>query len=95
MLNEFIEVCNRPKIRKVINEDILQQILSKFDTFAIYINVTSKVDLCRDAKDNFLLELAIDSKSNFLITGDNDLLILKKIGRTKIVSWSEFKKQKI
>lgn len=37
-------------------------------------------------KDNFLLNLAIDSKADFLITGDADLLVLEEIGTTKIIS---------
>jgi predicted nucleic acid-binding protein len=52
--------------------------------------VGSKVEKCRDVKDNFLLNLSIDGKADFLITGDTDLLVLGKIRQTQIVSWSDF-----
>ena len=48
--------------------------------------------VCRDPKDNFLLALAHDGKADYLLTGDNDLLVMKKFGRTKIVKISEFLK---
>jgi len=50
------------------------------------IKVTSNVDQCRDQKDNFLLNLAIDGRADFLITGDADLSVLGKINETRIIS---------
>ena len=54
------------------------------------MTVTSEVSLCRDEDDNFLLALAIDSKADFSITGDKDLLVLKKVENTSIISLPEF-----
>ncbi len=45
---------------------------------------------CRDPKDDYLLELAIVSKADYLVTGDKDLLDLDKIGTCRIVSAIEF-----
>lgn len=33
------------------------------------VKVKSKVDICRDPNDNFLLALSKDGRANFLITG--------------------------
>jgi uncharacterized protein len=52
--------------------------------------VSSEINECRDFKDNFLLNLAIDSKADYLITGDSDLLVITKIRKTKITTWSDF-----
>jgi predicted nucleic acid-binding protein len=41
-------------------------------------------------KDNFLLSLAKDSNSNYLLSGDKDLLEIQKLGKTKIITMSEF-----
>lgn len=46
--------------------------------------------MCRDEKDNFLLNLSIDSKADYLITGDKDLLVLEKIEWTEIMSFTDF-----
>jgi predicted nucleic acid-binding protein len=42
-----------------------------------------------EKKDNFLLNLAVDSKANYLITGDDDLLVIKEIKKIKILKWAE------
>ena len=57
---------------------------------SIFIEVTSEVEVCRDKKDNFLLALAKDGTASHLITGDNDLLILKTFSKTKILTLSEY-----
>lgn len=60
--------------------------LSAFEPFIDLIEVESIVTICRDPKDNFLLALAKDGKADYLITGDNDLLVLNKFGKTKIIT---------
>lgn len=52
--------------------------------------VTSSVKLCRDEKDNFLLALAKDGAATHLISGDKDLLDLEKIGKTKILTMTNY-----
>lgn len=61
-----------------------------YNQATILVNIKSEINLCRDVKDNFLLSLAKDSNSDYLITGDMDLLILEKVGKTKIVTLTEF-----
>lgn len=49
----------------------------------------------RDPKDNLYLILAEMSKADYLITVDKDLLVLKQVGQTQIVTPQTFiKKQK-
>jgi len=45
---------------------------------------------CRDKEDNNLLLLAEFTKSDIIITGDKDLLILNKYKKTKILTPREF-----
>ena len=49
-----------------------------------FVDVTSVIQKCRDIKDNFLLSLSMDGKASHLLTGDKDLLILKKSARQKL-----------
>ena len=91
LLDEFIEVAGRPKFRSYFPEEDVEQLLSLFDVFGEIIDVTSKIDLCRDAKDNFLLALAKDGFADFLVTGDEDLLVIRQFETTKIISYSAFK----
>lgn len=90
LLDEFIEVTGRPKLKKYFNKVDLQNLLVQIDLHAEFINVSSNVELCRDPKDNFLISLALDGNANFLLTGDNDLLVLKKVGKTQIITITQF-----
>ena len=73
LIQEFLTVATRPKFQKYFTDQDIQKLLRSFDNFAKIIETTSKIEICRDFKDNFLLNLAIDSKADFLVTGDNDL----------------------
>lgn len=86
LLEEFVEVANRPKLKKFFRKKDLVELLETIDSVGKVVEVKSNVEICRDSKDNFLLNLAIDSKADFLITGDADLLVLEEIRTTKIIS---------
>lgn len=93
LIQEFLIVATRPKFQKYFTDQDIQKLFRSFDNFATIIETTSNVEICRDFKDNFLLNLAIDSKADFLVTGDNDLLELKKIEKTKILTIRELKEK--
>lgn len=90
LIEEFIEVACRPKFKKYFSKVDIEKILENFDQFGELNEVESDIQICRDEKDNFLLNLAVDSKANYLITGDNDLLILEKIEDTRIMTFKDF-----
>jgi len=90
LLEEFLEVSERPKFKRFFKKSDIKMLLTQIETFGELIKVESKINECRDPKDNFLLSLSIDGKADFLVTGDSDLLVLGKIEKTKIVSWTEF-----
>ena len=41
--------------------------------------------ICRDANDDHVLACATEAKADFLVTGDNDLLVLMSYGKVKII----------
>lgn len=90
LIDEFIEVAQRSKFKKYFTPKDLQELLLTMSRRAYFIDVFSIVAICRDPKDNFLLALAKDGKASHLITGDKDLLLLKKFGKTKILTLSEY-----
>ncbi|WP_425636561.1 putative toxin-antitoxin system toxin component, PIN family [Algoriphagus yeomjeoni] len=90
LLDEFIEVAQRPKFKKYFSPTDLLSLLSKIRTNAEFVMVTSSFELCRDDKDNFLLALANDGKASHLITGDKDLLVLEKLNQTEILTISDY-----
>lgn len=90
LIDELILVTKRPKLRKYFEPQKVQALLKFLEVVGLFVEITSEVSICRDAKDNFLLSLAIDSKADYLITGDADLLVIKQIGETKIVTYQQF-----
>lgn len=50
----------------------------------------SPVTACRDADDNRILAAALDTRCSHLVTGDSDLLVLKKFESVNIVNPREF-----
>ncbi|WP_339870157.1 putative toxin-antitoxin system toxin component, PIN family [uncultured Algoriphagus sp.] len=94
LLDEFLEVAQRPKFKKYFSKTDLQSLISKISTKAEFVLVTTSIELCRDPKDNFLLSLAKDGRASHLITGDKDLLVLEKLNQTEILTSSEYFAQK-
>ncbi|MFD2286110.1 putative toxin-antitoxin system toxin component, PIN family [Pedobacter petrophilus] len=90
LLNEFLEVVKRPKLRRYFQIQDLEELLETIDEYAEFVKVKTEINLCRDEKDNFLLSLAVDGHVDFLLTGDKDLLILNYIEKTKITMISRF-----
>lgn len=92
LIDEFIEVVERPKFKKIFSSSDISNLFSDIYRYADFVEVTTSVHICRDKKDNFLLALCQDSNADFLLTGDEDLLILKKFGKTKIMTLAEYLK---
>ena len=90
LLNEINLVTKRPKLQKHFPQSKVQELLELVNIIGLCIETKSKINICRDAKDNYLLALAKDSQADFLITGDQDLLILQQFGITKIVTYQQF-----
>lgn len=90
LLSEFIDVTKRPKLKKYFAEKDIQKLLESINSYAHFITVNTTVDICRDSKDNFLLALCADGKADFLITGDEDLLIIGKFKKTVIIKPAHF-----
>ena len=93
LIEEFITVASRPKFKNIFNAADIEKLLELFDYYGKLIKVNIEINKCRDPKDNFLLSLAVESKADYLVTGVSDLLILKKIKKTKILSWNDFKNE--
>lgn len=90
LLDEFLEVTKRPKFRRFFSKTDVESILETIDEYADFVIVKSKITICRDPKDNFLLSLAKDGKADFLLTGDNDLLTIGVFEKTSIETISDF-----
>jgi len=91
-IQELTEVFKKPKIKKYFTPEQIGEFFELLGESSVNVIIKTKTKLCRDLKDNYLLSLAIDSNADFLITGDNDLLILTSVENTEIIKFIDFEK---
>jgi len=91
-LFELSEVFKKPKIKKYFSKGQIVEFFELLDEFSEKFIIKTKTNLCRDPKDDYLVSLAIDSKADFMLSGDKDLLEMNKIGETIVLNYSDFDK---
>ncbi|MCK9414438.1 MAG: putative toxin-antitoxin system toxin component, PIN family [Prolixibacteraceae bacterium] len=91
-IQELNLVFEKPKIKKYFTSEQITEFFELLDESSVNVDLKTKTDICRDLKDNFLISLAIDSNADFLITGDNDLLVLHKVENTSVIKFNDFEK---
>jgi putative PIN family toxin of toxin-antitoxin system len=87
---ELIEVLQRPKFKKYFSSTAIEELIALLYDKVEWIEITSHFEDCRDKKDNFLLDLSVYGRADYLVTGDEDLLILNPFHSVKIVSYRTF-----
>lgn len=75
--------------RLVVNEEYTSEITDLFSRITEVVN-RKQIHVVRDPEDNKILESAVESNSEYLITNDNDLLILGSFKNVKIVTPAQF-----
>jgi uncharacterized protein len=91
-LEELREVLSRSKFDRYIDFAIRLEFITQFIQQSELITINESVIACRDSKDDKFLELAVNGKADYLITGDKDLLVLHPFRNIQIISPSDFLK---
>jgi putative PIN family toxin of toxin-antitoxin system len=86
LLLELADVLNREKFDKYVTHEERMRFMVSFLKVAEMVEISEKIVACRDPKDDKLLELAGSGKADFLVTGDNDLLVLNPFRNIKVVT---------
>ncbi|MGI8600661.1 MAG: putative toxin-antitoxin system toxin component, PIN family [Chitinophagaceae bacterium] len=95
LLLEFKMVTKRPKLKKYFPEQKVEELIDFFKIVGQIHEPNFNNYLNRDPKDNFLLDLAVISKADFLVTGDKDLLVLNPFKKTQILNPADFEAELI
>jgi uncharacterized protein len=90
LLDEITVTLSKPKLRKYLTHERVSILFSILNNDCLLEKSILTRKFCRDPKDDFLLNLALQSSSEYLITGDSDLLILNPIDNLQILSIKEF-----
>lgn len=83
---ELDEVLRRPKFDKYLAETLRLEFLGAFLDVAEVIIVSEEIAVCRDARDDKFLSLAVSGNASHVVSGDRDLLALHALRGIAIVT---------
>jgi uncharacterized protein len=91
LLAEYIEVIHRPKFNRYPEfikkaEFVITQIAEKSKKY----KPTTIINIINDIDDNKLLELAVESKADFIITGNTNDFTITEYNGTKIITPKDY-----
>lgn len=91
ILSEINSVLNREKFN--IPKDYVIVIMKQIRSISNIVSPDSQskgINISRDKADNKFIHCAIEANADYIITGDQDLLVLKQINHIKILPPKEF-----
>ena len=88
ILNEVEKVMSQPLLRQKyhLQENQIERFLSLLRMDSLQVPGIIRVQVCRDPQDDAILGCAVEGEADFLITGDKDLLVLKKYRNIRILT---------
>ena len=90
LLDELKEILVRPDKPFKLTEEEADRVVKAIQNVAEVVETQSQVRVCRDEKDNKVLECAVDGRAEWIITGDAHLLELQSFKNVRIVTVAEF-----
>lgn len=91
LIAELAEVLLRPEL--AISAADIKIAFRLLRRRALIIQPTHRINVCRDPSDNLVLECALSGNSDWIVTGDKDLLVLHPFRGIRIVSPTSFLKR--
>ncbi len=80
----------RPKFNKYIPEQKRLEFFTALVQEVEIVENSQLITVCRDVKDNKFLELALSGDASYIVSGDNDLLVLNPFHDILILSPTHF-----
>lgn len=90
LLSELGRILKRRKFDKYFIGNEREEFLEKFYVNSLPISIMQRVMVCRDTKDNMILELAINGEADYIVTGDKDLLVLNPFRNIQIKTPADY-----
>ena len=90
VIEELYDVLGRPAFDRYIDEEDRIRFLNLLVKESTLVDITEKIQECRDPKDDKFLELAVSGKADFIISGVGDLQVLNPFRKIAILSPREF-----
>jgi len=92
LLDELIAKLALPRIRQKydVDDETVEDILALIALRGEMVEPTRKVKVCRDPKDDMVIEAALAGEAHYIVTGDEDLLTLKEFESIEILTPKSF-----
>lgn len=80
LLDELLEKLVLPRIREKyhLTDSDVSDFLALLALRGEMVEPERKIEVCRDPDDDMVIEAALEGKAQYIVTGDQDLLILEK-----------------
>lgn len=86
LAEELDDVLGRKKFNRYVKLEERERFLESLIGESELVEIIDTVCVCRDPKDDRILELAVNGNARFIVTGDKDLLILEPFRGVQIVT---------
>ena len=90
LVDELQSRLRRPRIARRVTPERVSFVLSELARLAVFVEPTERIKACRDPDDEKLLEIAVFGDAGWIVTGDEDLLVLNPFQGVRIVTPSDF-----
>ncbi len=85
LVQEVQEVLNRPKFDRFVTKNQREDFILSLVETGILVEIRETIEVCRDPKDNMILEVAVSGNAETIVTGDKDLLVLQPFRGIRIL----------
>lgn len=92
-MEELKRVLQKPKLHAYVDPNQLAAFFLSYARITQHTEILMPVALCRDPKDDKFLEVALNGDADYIITGDQDLLVMHPFQSTAIITPAEFLSQ--
>ena len=89
-LSELNAILRRPHFDRYLLEGERLDFLRSLEQTAEPVEITHRITVCRDPKDDKFLELAVSGNASHIISGDGDLLALHPFRGISILTPAAF-----
>ena len=90
LVGELSRVLGRDRFDRYVTREERDEFLESLIRESNLIEIIEAVQVCRDPKDDQVLELAVNGNATYIVTGDADLLVLNPFRGIGIVTPAKF-----
>ena len=90
LAEEINRIIYRPKFDRYLTDEQRADFITALVESSALVEIKETVTVCRDPKDNMVLELAVSGKAEVIVTGDSDLLVLHPFEEIAILNPNDF-----